>query len=81
MSVDAAARGRGSQKGPDPAPGFLLRDLVVCHLDSENGPERVVWAAAPEWIIEDLPNVGIRPDRYYRPVPLPGTTTCPTPGR
>jgi len=26
-----------------------LRDLVVCHLDSENGPERVVWAAAPEW--------------------------------
>jgi hypothetical protein len=31
-----------------------LRDLVLCHLDSENGPEKVVWAAAPEWVINDL---------------------------
>ena len=53
---------------------------MVCHLDNENGPERVVWAAAPEWTIEDLPNVGIRPDRYYRPVPLPGTNYLPYTG-
>jgi hypothetical protein len=26
-----------------------LRDLVVCHLDNEHAPERVVWAAALEW--------------------------------
>jgi hypothetical protein len=57
-----------------------LRDLVVCHLDSENGPEKVVWAAAPEWIINDLPNVGIQPDRYYRPVPLPDINYLPYTG-
>ena len=34
-------------------------------------------AAAPEWTIENLPNVGIRPDRYHRPVPLPGTNYLP----
>ena len=32
----------------------------------------VVWAAAPEWVMNDLPNVGIHPDKLYRPVPLPG---------
>jgi hypothetical protein len=57
-----------------------LRDLVVCHLDSENGPEKVVWAAAPEWIINDLPNVGIKPDKYYRPVPLPDIRYLPYTG-
>ena len=53
---------------------------MVCHLDSENGPEKVVWAAAPEWIIEDLPNVGIKPDKYYRPVPLPDIRYLPYTG-
>lgn len=57
-----------------------LRDLLVAHLDSFNGPEKVVWAASPEWIINDLPNVGIQPDRYYRPVPLPGINYLPYTG-
>jgi hypothetical protein len=58
-----------------------LRDLAVCNLDQENGPERVVWAAAPEWIINDLPNVGIHGDRLYRPIPLPGTNYLPYHGK
>lgn len=57
-----------------------LRDLVVCHLDGENAPEKVVWAASPELVINDLPNVGIQPDRFYRPVPLPNINYLPYTG-
>jgi hypothetical protein len=32
---------------------------LVCHLAAYSGPEKVVWAASPEWIINDLPNVGM----------------------
>ena len=40
----------------------------------------MVRAAAPEWIINDLPNVGIHPDKYYRPVPLPDINYLPCTG-
>jgi hypothetical protein len=54
-----------------------LRDLIVCSLDPENAPEKLVWAAAPEWIVSDLPNVGMGLDRMYRPVPLKDTNYLP----
>jgi hypothetical protein len=44
------------------------------------GPEKVVWAATPEWCLNDIPNVGIPPDRLYRPVPLPGINYLPYTG-
>lgn len=57
-----------------------LRDLLIAPLDADNGPEKVVWAATPEWECKDLPNVGIAPDRLYRPVPLPGINYLPYTG-
>jgi hypothetical protein len=50
-----------------------LRDLVVDHLNAEQGAERYIWSAAPDQIVKDLPRVGFRSDFYHRPVRLPDT--------
>jgi len=47
-----------------------LADLVVMSLNPREGPEKPVWAACPENIIQDLPNVGMPGDRYYGPMTL-----------
>lgn len=49
-----------------------LRDLVVMHLDPDVGPQKVVWAAGPEQVIDDLPSVGFTGDKYYRPMEIVG---------
>lgn len=44
-----------------------LRDLVVLDADiSASGPERIIWGASPDLLL-DLPCVGLNADRYYRP--------------
>ena len=50
-----------------------LADLVVMDLDTDVGPEKVVRAADPAlaWD-DDLPNVGFKGDRFYRPMKLVG---------
>lgn len=58
-----------------------LADLVFANLDVDHGPERVVWAASPELVMADLPNVGLQGDRLYRPVALPGVNYLPYTGR
>jgi len=45
-----------------------LNDLIVMRLDSENAPEKVVWAGSPEYAYKDLPCVGFNGDRYYMPM-------------
>ncbi len=47
-----------------------LADLIIHPVDLEVGPERLIWAGSPEYTIQDLPIVGIRGDRYYRPMAL-----------
>jgi hypothetical protein len=47
-----------------------LSDLVVAPVDLEVGPERYMWAAAPEYIINDLPCVGLDGDKFYRPMTI-----------
>jgi hypothetical protein len=42
-----------------------LSDLLVYPLDNEMGPEKVIWGASPERAASDLPNVGLRGDRWY----------------
>ena len=49
-----------------------VEDLVVMALNPDRAPEHVVWAAAPELVINDLPNVAMRGDHFYRPMSLQG---------
>lgn len=43
-------------------------DLIIQHLNPTMGHLKVAWAAAPEVCINDLPNVALTGDRYYRPM-------------
>jgi hypothetical protein len=44
-----------------------LADLIVMPMDPRMGPVKVAWASDPSKIIEHLPCVGLRGDRYHRP--------------
>jgi hypothetical protein len=45
-----------------------LSDLIVMPLDTRMAPVKVVWSSGPEYIINDVPSVGLSNDRYYRPM-------------
>jgi hypothetical protein len=45
-----------------------VQDLVVMNLNPTMAHTKVVWAAAPELCINDLPNVALTGDRFYRPM-------------
>ncbi len=47
-----------------------LADLIVMSINSEVGPPKVVWAAAPDLIDNELPNPGFSGDRLYRPMQI-----------
>ena len=49
-----------------------LSDLVVMDFDDEHGPEKVFWSGSAENVLSDLPNVGLRGDRYHRPFRVQG---------
>lgn len=45
-----------------------VSDLIVMNLNPTMGHLKVVWAAAPDKTINELPNVALTGDRYYRPM-------------
>lgn len=45
-----------------------VSDLVVMNLNPTMGHHKVAWAAAPEICVNDLPNVALTGDRFYRPM-------------
>jgi hypothetical protein len=49
-----------------------LKDLVVLNLNPTTAPEKVVWASSPELQWNDLPNVGLQGDGYFRPMQTQG---------
>jgi len=49
-----------------------LSDLIVMALNPDLTSEHPVWAASPDLIVSDVPVVGFRGDRYYRPMQLKG---------
>lgn len=49
-----------------------LGNLVVQDIDPDVAPEKLVWAQTPELEWERLPNVGMRGDRFYRPMKILG---------
>lgn len=53
-----------------------LSDLCVTSLTPDVGPQKVVWAANPENVWNELPNVGLAGDRFYRPMQLIGDYTA-----
>lgn len=49
-----------------------LNDLMVMDLDPAQGPEQAVWASSPELVVEDVPTVGFRGDKFHRPWQIKG---------
>lgn len=45
-----------------------LSDLIIMSLPPDKGPVDLTWATSPELVDNDLPNVGLEGDRFYRPV-------------
>ena len=45
-----------------------LSDLIVMPLDTRMAPVKVVWSSGPEYVINDVPTVGLSNDRFYRPM-------------
>ena len=41
-------------------------------LNPDNAPEKVIWASSPELQHNDLPNVGLQGDAYFRPMNIQG---------
>jgi len=44
-----------------------INDLVVMDVDVDIAPEKVVWSSDPDNTNKELPNVGLRADRFHRP--------------
>ena len=49
-----------------------LGNLIVQSVDPDLAPEKLVWAKTPDLEWDALPNVGLRGDRYYRPMKVVG---------
>jgi hypothetical protein len=49
-----------------------LNDLIIMDLDTEVGPEKVIWASSPELVISDVPNIGLTNDQYHAPMGFSG---------
>ena len=47
-----------------------LSDLIVMDLNPDKAPADVIWASSPDLIHNQLPNVGLNGDKYYRPMPI-----------
>ena len=45
-----------------------VQDLIVMNLNPEMAHGKLAWAAAPELVVNDLPNVALTGDRYHRPM-------------
>lgn len=49
-----------------------LRDLIVTTIYEDRAVETPRWANAPDLILDSLPNLGMRGDRFHRPFRLEG---------
>jgi hypothetical protein len=45
-----------------------VQDLVVMNLNPTMGHLKIAWAAAPELVINDIPNVALTGDKFHRPM-------------
>ena len=49
-----------------------INDLIIMDVDVDVAPEKVMWTSDPTFADRDLPNVGLRADRYHRPLKTVG---------
>jgi len=49
-----------------------LGNIIVHDIDNDLGPEKLVWAQSPDLEWTNLPCVGLRGDRFYRPMKVVG---------
>lgn len=49
-----------------------LSDMIVLACNPDLAPAKAVWAAYPDKIVADLPNVGLKGDHYYHPMEVQG---------
>ena len=47
-----------------------LADLIVLNLNPDVAPQKAVWSSSPELCCNELPNVGLNGDRFYRPMSI-----------
>jgi len=45
-----------------------VSDLLIVNMNPTMAHTKVVWSAAPELVINDLPNVALTGDKFYRPM-------------
>jgi hypothetical protein len=45
-----------------------ISDLIIQNLNPEMAHTKVAWAAAPDLVINDIPNVALTGDKFYRPM-------------
>lgn len=45
-----------------------LADLMVMPLDTRMAPVKLVWASSRDYVVNDVPVVGMSGDRFYRPM-------------
>ncbi len=57
-----------------------LSDLIIMSLNPREGPQKPIWAASAENMVQDLPNVGLPGDRFYGPVTLGDGSWAPYTG-
>ena len=49
-----------------------INDLMVFGINTENAPEKPIWAMNPSNIVKDVPCVGFNGDRFYAPMEIQG---------
>ncbi len=49
-----------------------LADLILYETDLANAPEKLFWGGSPDLVMDELPCVGMRGDRYHRPFRVQG---------
>lgn len=49
-----------------------LSNLIVQSVDRDVAPEKLVWARSPDLAWEDIPCIGLKGDRFYRPMSIVG---------
>lgn len=47
-----------------------LSDLIVMDTSPDEAPEKVLWGSTADLVLADLPCVGLRGDRYHRPLKI-----------
>lgn len=49
-----------------------VKDLILMNVDGDVAPEKVIWASSPEYCLNDLVNLAMDGDRFYRPMEVVG---------